>query len=167
MYKKTWCTCKAVVFANKTYCFSWCTVTAKPSKTNGCFLLLRKTLLAHFVFCRQSLLCYVIWCLHPSETPRNYQTNKKKSQQKPGALQKRKLRSPIFFPFSLNTEPGPRLPSWNCVPQNSPTMHLDNHFNPVSRAISKWRIGNLKKPPGFEKDWRFRFNLVNSLWSGR
>ena len=26
------------------------------------------------------------------------------------------------------------------VPQNSPTMHFDNHLDPVSRATSKWRI---------------------------
>ena len=25
-------------------------------------------------------------------------------------------------------------------PQNSPTMHFDNHLDPVSRATSKWRI---------------------------
>ena len=58
-------------FANETYCFFWCTVTAKTSKTNGCFLLLRKTLLVHFVFC----ITY-LGCLHPFETPRNYETNK-------------------------------------------------------------------------------------------
>ena len=28
------------------------------------------------------------------------------------------------------------------VPQNSPTMHFDNHLDPVSRATSKWRINH-------------------------
>ena len=139
-------------FANKTYCFFCCTLPAKTSKTNGCFLLLRKTLLAHFVFCWESLLCYVIWCLHPSETPRNYQTNKKKSQQKPGALLKRKLRSPIFLPFSPRYGARSQATKLRMRPPKQSTKHFDNHFNPVSRAISKWRIGNLKKPPGFEKD---------------
>ena len=37
-------------------------------------------------------------------------------------------------------------------PPKQSTKHFDNHFNPVSRAILKWRIGNLKKPPGFEQD---------------
>ena len=26
-----------------------------------------------------------------------------------------------------------------CIPQNSPTMHFDNHLDPVSRATSKWQ----------------------------
>ena len=29
-------------------------------------------------------------------------------------------------------------PCWQCVPQNSPTMHFENHLDPVSRATSKW-----------------------------
>ena len=35
-------------------------------------------------------------------------------------------------------------PCWKCVPQNSPTMHFDNHVDPVSRATSKWRIRSLQ-----------------------
>ena len=31
-------------------------------------------------------------------------------------------------------------PCSKCVPQNSPTIHFDNHFDPVSRATSKWRL---------------------------
>ena len=31
-------------------------------------------------------------------------------------------------------------PCWKYVPQNSPTIHFDNHLDPVSRATSKWRI---------------------------
>ena len=30
--------------------------------------------------------------------------------------------------------------------QNSPTMHFDNHLDPVSRATSKWRIGHFQVP---------------------
>ena len=38
---------------------------------------------------------------------------------------------------------GTNLPTrWKCIPQNNPTMHFDNHLDPVSRATSKWQIGN-------------------------
>ena len=36
---------------------------------------------------------------------------------------------------------GHAFSTWRQIrPQNSPTMHFDNHLDPVSRATSKWQI---------------------------
>ena len=102
-------------FANKTYCFFWCTVTAKTSKTNGCFLLLRKTLLVHFVFC----ITY-LGCLYPFETPRNYQTktiNKNKNEE---PCQNESFASRYFFLF-----PSIRSPVLGYQVENASPNHFD------------------------------------------
>ena len=117
LYKKTWCTCKAVVLLIKPIAF-WCTLPAKTSKTNGCFLLLRKTLLVHFVFCWQNLLYYVFGVFVPLRNTKKL-PNKQKQLIKTKTRSHAKTKASLadIFLFLLNTEPGPRLPSWKCVLQ--------------------------------------------------
>ena len=159
MYKKNVTHVQSCCFANKTYCFFWCTVTAKTSKTNGCFLLLRKNIVGSLcVLLAESFVLRHLVFVPLRNTKKLPNKQKQLIKTKTRSHAKTKASLADIFPFPLNTELGPRLPSWKCVPQP---------FRPRSPAQSKWRIGNLKKPPGFEKDWRFRFNLVNSLWSGR
>ena len=159
MYKKTWCTCKAVVLLINPIAFFDAQPLQKQAKQTGvscccgkhCWLTL---CFAGRVFCVTSFGV----CTHPKhqETTKQTKRNHNKNQE---PCKSESFARRYFFLFYLNTEPGPRLPSWECVPQNSQQSTLT--------TISKWRIGNLKTPPGFEKDWRFLFNLANSLWSGR
>ena len=48
----------------------------------------------------------------------------------------------VFVKVHYGTVLGDAFLTWRqFVPQNSPTMHFDNHLDPVSCATSTWRIG--------------------------
>ena len=120
MYKKTWCTCKAVVLLIKPIAF-WCTLPAKTSKTNRCFLLLRKTLLVHFVFCWQNLLYYVFGVFVPLR-------NTKKLPNKQKQLIKTKTRSHAKTKASLADIflfPSIRSPVLGYQVENASPNHFD------------------------------------------
>ena len=122
MYKKTWYTCKAVVLLIKPIAF-WCTLPAKTSKTNGCFLLLRKTLLVHFVFCWQNFFVLRIWGVctpskHQETTKQTKTINKNKNQE---PCQNESFASRYFFLFSSIRSPVLGYQVENASP---------NHFGP-------------------------------------
>ena len=167
MYKKTWCTCKAVVLLINPIAFFDAQPLQKQAKQTGvscycgkhCWLTL---CFAGRVFCVTSFGV----CTHPKhqETTKQTKRNHNKNQE---PCKSESFARRYFFPFLPQYGARSQATKLRMRPPKQSTKHFDNHFNPVSRAILKWRIGNLKKPPGFEQDWRFRFNLANSLWSGR
>ena len=113
MYKKTLCTCKAVVLLIKPIAFFDAQSLQKQAKQTGVSCCWGK----HCWF----TLCFVlrIWGVctpskHQETTKQTKTINKNKNQE---PCQNESFASRYFFPFPLNTEPGPRLPSWKCVPQ--------------------------------------------------